>query len=264
MTGATGLIGVELRKLLEQHGYSVTPLQGKVIPTIELAKLEGFDIFIHLAGENIAGLWTKKKKAKIYESRVLTTKILANKIKALARPPQLILSASALGYYGSHPDKLFTEIDPAGQSFLANVCAHWEEPLKTLPSSTRVIFARFANILSEKGGIVKSLRLPSKIFGSIILGDGSQWVSSIRLEKAVLALKHLIEHADLVGPFNITSPDPLQQRDFACQISQSRRSLKIPASILIFFLGDMARELLLSSIKASPSKLINSNFSDLI
>ncbi len=273
ITGATGLIGTALARFLRCRGDSVltigrNPQKSDVswnpgAREINLERLEGLDALVHLAGERIDGRWTIKKKRRILESRTVGTEFLADSIAQLGHPPPVVVSASAIGFYGSRSDEELTEDSPSGSGFLAEVCRRWElaaSPMST--GSTRLAIARTGIVCSLTEGAFRKLLIPIRMGLGGKLGSGKQWWSWITLEDEIRALAHLIDN-DIEGPANLVSPAACRNYDFVRAIAQEIHRpalLPTPSLVLRILLGDMADELLLSSSRVLPGKLEHSGF----
>lgn len=278
LSGGSGLIGKAFARYFEEGGYRVLhlvrrpprnmdeiswdPLEGKIIPET----LEGVEIVIHLSGENIGSglLWTKKKRRKIRESRVSSTRFLAETLSKLKNKPPVLLCASAVGIYGDRGDLAVSEsAEPAG-SFLSSVCRDWEkaaEPARA--AGIRVVHLRLGVVLSREGGMLKAL-LPLFRYGlGTLLGDGSQYLSWISLKDIPNAADFLIRHPLIEGPVNLTSPHPVTQRDFRNTLAKVLKRpafLKLPAALIRVFLGEKGQAMLLDSTRALPRKLLVNGF----
>lgn len=275
MTGATGLIGRELLSFLSRLGHRVFPLVRKVAKKgeiywdfnagkIELEKLEAMDAFIHLAGENIASRrWTKKKKEMIYKSRVEGTAFLIDALNGLKKPPRVFISASAIGYYGSQSHLVEDEKMQAGEGFLARVCEKWEEQAMRFKRG-RVVLARFGLVLSPKGGMLHKMLLPFRWGLGAQLGSGKQLMSWISLDDAIHLIQHLLISPSIQGPVNVCTPNFVSNAEFSKVLAKVLGRpcfFSIPGFFLRFVFGEMAKEMLLSSIGAMPKKIQASGFS---
>lgn len=278
ISGSSGFVGSRLFSFLTEKECQVTKLareqtslkHGTIFwnpdeKIIHSKSLEGFDAFIHLAGENIASQrWTKKQKIKIKESRIKGTKLLVETILKLKSPPNVFLCASATGYYGNRDEEVLNENSKSGNGFLANVCREWEEtciPLKK--TGIRVINLRFGIILSASNGALANMLLPFKLgFGGVI-GNGKQYMPWITIHDAVAAIHHLSTMNNLQGPVNIVSPNAVTNYEFTKALGKvlSRPTfIPFPASLIKLILGKMADELLLSSTRVLPEKLLTNGF----
>jgi uncharacterized protein (TIGR01777 family) len=279
ISGSSGLIGSNLSTFLSKQDYNICRLvrrknsnAGSEIfwdpldAVIENASLEGFDIVIHLAGASIASWpWNRNKKSKIKDSRVQGTYFLSKSLAALPLKPQLLICASAIGYYGHRAAEMLDEGNPAGRGFLSEVCQEWEvaaEPAKQ--AGIRVAQLRFGMILSSKKGALAKMLPAFKIGLGAQIGTGKQYMSWITLEDVLRIIKYVIENPSLHGPINVVAPTPVTQVEFSKCLGRvlSRPVLfTLPSFILKATLGQMAEELLLASTRVSPKKLIDSGYS---
>jgi hypothetical protein len=285
MSGASGLVGSALVPFLESHGYQVTRLvrhkprneseirwdPTRAIPT---QLVSGFDVVIHLSGENIAGRWTEQKECRIRESRVFSTEFLAQALAKADLPPSIFICASATGYYGNRGDEILTEESPSGDGFLPEVCREWELATETAPNrGIRVVNLRTGIVLSRSGGALKQMLLPFHLGLGGRVGDGKQWWSWIHVDDLVSAVHHILSDSRdrgnpasspvLTGPVNMTAPNPVTNAEFtrvlAHQLKRPAR-LPVPAFALRLVFGELADEGLLASTRVLPKKLIESGF----
>lgn len=270
VSGATGLIGSTLIPELEAGGHRVTRLTRSPrsdedvgwdpdAGTIE-GDLAGTDAVVHLAGESIAeGRWTEEKKKRILESRQKSTRLLAEKIAGLQAPPSVMVSASAIGYYGDRGNELLTEESEAGYFFLSRVCQEWEaaaEPARE--AGVRVVNPRFGVVLSTKGGALGTTLPIFKLGGGGKIGSGRQYWSWVALDDVVGAILHAIETDALSGPVNVTAPDPPTNAEYTRVLGGvlgRPTFFTVPAPAARIALGGMADELLLASARVQPAKL---------
>jgi len=232
---------------------------------LDAEKLAGFDAVIHLCGENIAsGRWTKRRKKRIQDSRIQSTKLLVQGLGSCPQPPTCLISASAVGYYGDRGDEWLSETSGKGQGFLADLAQNWENSALCMDSSSmRVVCARFGVILSPGGGALAKMTLPFKLGLGGRLGDGNQFMSWISLRDCLNALSHILDDDSIRGAVNIISRKPEKNLEFSKKLAHSlgRPALiPAPAFILRLVLGEMADELLLASVRARPEKLLDSGF----
>ncbi len=277
ISGATGLIGKSLEPQLRKAGHDVNrlvrtrgskaccdfywdPYAGE----IDMAALEGVQGVIHLSGENIAGRWTKSKKQRILESRTKTTSFLSKKISDLEEPPKVMVSASAIGYYGDRGNDHLTEKSKFGKGFLADVVRQWEAA--TAPAAVnkiRVVNLRLGVVLSKKGGALSAMLPIFKLGGGGIVGSGEQIWSWVSLEDVVRAFEFALTNDALEGPANVVAPNPVTNREFTKTLGEvlSRPTiLPLPAFAAKVVLGEMADHLLLASAKVEAAKLKAAGF----
>jgi uncharacterized protein (TIGR01777 family) len=278
LTGASGLIGSALRRRLEAAGHRVTPLVRRSAAAGEISwdpeagrlnpdKLDGVDAVVHLAGENVGARWTRERKARIRSSRIRGTRLLSEALARTRRRPSVLVSASAIGIYGSRGDEILTENSPLGDAahdFLAGVGQEWEaaaEPARS--AGIRVVHPRFGLVLSPAGGALKKMLLPFRLGLGGRLGDGSQWMSWISIDDVVGAIHKVLVTDSFSGPVNLTAPVPVRNRDFTRTLGRvlSRPTpFPIPAAALRLALGEMASATLLASARALPKRLLASGF----
>ena len=270
VSGATGFIGSALIPELEAKGHRVkrltrAPRSAEDIRwdpdagTIE-GDLAGFDAVIHLAGESIAGgRWTPEKKRRILESRKNGTRHLAEKVAGLPGPPSVMVSASAIGYYGDRGNELLTEESEPGTLFLSEVCQEWEaaaEPARE--AGIRVVHPRFGIVLSTEGGPLERTLPIFKLGGGGKIGSGRQYWSWVSLDDMVGAIVHALHSDTLSGRVNVVAPDPPTNAEYTKVLGRvlgRPTFLAVPAPALRVALGRMADELLLASARVDPAKL---------
>lgn len=284
ITGANGMIGHALLAAAARRGDHAVPVQrpaqsgalpaapGTILwqpeaaqPFADLAQLEDFDAVIHLAGANIsAHRWTPEYKKTIINSRTSTTGALALALARLRRPPRVLLSASATGFYGSRGDDVLTEASTAGGDFLAGVCQAWENAASpAVAAGIRVVYLRFGVVLTPFGGALKQMLPIFRVGLGGKLGGGRQWTSWITLEDLLQAVFHVAEHDEISGPVNVVAPQPVRNADFTRALGQALHRpafLPVPAIALRAVFGEVADGALLTSCRAIPEKLAGSNF----
>jgi uncharacterized protein (TIGR01777 family) len=278
ITGASGLVGKALTPFLEADGHEVRPLvrfaTGYGSNAIEwsperysiaLSRIENFDAVIHLAGESIAeGRWTEEKKKRIKESRVKGTRLISESLASLNNRPKILLSASAIGYYGSRGDEVLTEESAPGNDFLAKVCVEWEEATKEArDAGIRTCHLRFGIILDAEGGALGRMLPPFRMGVGGKIGDGRQWMSWVALDDVVGGIHHLLLNDAVSGPVNVVAPNPVTNREFTKRLGRalSRPTFfPIPAFGARLVFGEMGDALLLSSQRVDPVKLKRSGY----
>jgi uncharacterized protein len=278
VTGATGLIGGAVVKHLRSQGHEVVPLVRTALceephiywnPShreLEAGKLEGMDAVIHLAGESIAGLrWTREKKKRILKSRVQGTRFLCQALAAMARPPKVLLSASAIGYYGDRPaTEEVDENSPKGRGFLAEVAEAWEAAAEDARASgIRVVNMRIGMVLSNQGGAFPKMLYPFKWGLGGKLGSGRQPVSWVLLDEIPHVVSHLLKKEVCAGPVNVVSPAAITNRDFAKAVADALgkpAKFHVPAPLVRLALGQMGKELLLGGCRVLPRVLLQTGY----
>jgi len=278
ISGSHGLVGTALIQALESEGHDIFRLV-RYAPhseteiewspdrySIALARLEGFDAVVHLAGESIAeGRWTDEKKTQISESRVKGTRLLGDALANLTNPPQTFVCASAIGYYGDRGDELLTEASAPGNDFLCGVCVEWESATALASKKgIRVVNCRFGIILDAKGGALKKMLPPFRMGVGGKIGSGKQWMSWIALDDVVGGIKFALANDSIRGPVNFVTPAPVTNADFTKTLGKilSRPTIfPIPAFGVRLMFGEMADALLLSSQRVEPAVLQTSGYS---
>jgi uncharacterized protein len=275
VSGVSGPIGAALVPSLRSSGWSVVRLvrgtangDGEIgwDPAKRLAPeaVSGFDAVIHLAGESIFGRWTASKKAKIRESRVLGTANLASALGRTEEKPKVFVCGSAIGYYGNRGEESLTEESAAGRGFLAQVCQEWEEAtMPAVQADIRTAHLRTGIVLSPNGGALGAMLFPFKMGLGGRVGDGRQWMSWINVQDMVGGIHHILKNDLLQGPVNMVAPKPVRNDEFVKTLASalSRRAiLPMPAFAVKAVFGEMGEELLLSSAKVEPNKLISSGY----
>jgi uncharacterized protein (TIGR01777 family) len=233
--------------------------------TLDAAALEGFDAVVHLAGESIAaGRWTAAQKKRILDSRVQGTRLLANTLAQLQRRPSVMVSASAVGFYGDCGDRILREDSPPGNDFLATVCREWEASTEAATKAgIRVVHLRSGVVLAKEGGALAKMLLPFKMGVGGRIGSGRQYMSWIDLEDEVGVILHCLSHESLRGPVNSVGPSPVTNAEFTKALGRalSRPTIfPLPAFMARVILGEMADALLLSSQRVEPTKIEAAGF----
>ena len=270
ISGATGLIGSALVPELEAKGHTVTRLSRSrsgantirwdpSAGTID-GDLEGTEAVVHLAGESIAqGRWSPDKKRRILDSRVQGTSLIAERISALATPPEVMVSISAVGYYGDRGDEVLTEESAPGADFLARVCREWEaaaEPARR--TGIRVVHPRLGIVLSPQGGALGTTLPIFKLGGGGKIGSGRQWWSWVALDDVVGSIVHALTDETVEGPVNVGSPNPMTNAEYTKVLGKvlgRPTVLPLPAPAARIMLGEVADALLLASQRMRPARL---------
>jgi hypothetical protein len=278
ISGASGVLGSALRPMLSTGGHEVwtlvrrqpdrskreiywNPEQGQ----LNLAGLPPFDGVIHLAGDNIGeGRWTEAKKERVIDSRVLGTGLIASAIAALPIPPKVLLSASAVGFYGNCLDCCMREEDRPGTDFISDVCALWEQAARPVEEAgIRTVFLRIGVVLSPRGGALRRLLTTAPLGFPRRFGSGEQYLSWIGINDMVGAILHALTCDTLVGPVNIAAPQPVTNSQLLRTLARVlRRPLlpPVPAGLLKTLYGQMASEVLLGGCRVATDKLEQSGY----
>ena len=232
---------------------------------IDVQNLEGFDAVVHLAGENIAsGRWTPTRKERIQQSRVKGTHLLAESLAKLQRPPRVLVSASAIGYYGDRGAEVLSEESSPGTGFLPEVCRAWE--LATAPASNRgirVVHLRIGIVLSTRGGALAKMLPPFRMGAGGKIGSGAQYMSWISLADLCGAVLHAVKTESLRGAVNAVSPRPITNAEFTRALGTALHRpviFPLPAFAARLVFGEMADALLLASTRIEPGRLQASGF----
>lgn len=279
LAGVSGLVGARLLPALKAAGHEPLrlvrdrsrvsadsafwdPAKGELDPAL----VSRCEAVFNLAGDSVAeGRWTEQKKARIRESRVATTGTLARAVAAAERRPQCFINASATGYYGDRGSELLDENSPSGSGdFLSGVCRDWEAATQAaVAAGVRVVTARFGIILSGQGGALKKMLTPFRLGVGGKIGSGNQYMSWIAIDDVIGALLHALHTATLSGPMNVVVPDAVTNAEFTRTLGSvlHRPTLfPMPAFAARLAFGQMADELLLSSQRVVPKKLIESGY----
>ena len=271
IAGGSGFLGRALTTAWRNDGHEVKVLtrRARAADDVQWAPesggadvtsaLEGADAVVNLAGAGIADRrWTTARKAAIVESRVTSTRALANAILRCTRPPHVFISASAVGFYGTRDDEALTEESPAGSDFLAMVCESWEREASAAAGIARVVRLRTGLVLAADGGALPRMALPFRFFAGGRLGSGRQYMSWIHREDWVRMVGWALRNGDVDGPLNLTAPIPVTNAEFtrALATAMGRPALfPVPSFALHVMLGrEMADALLLGGQRAHPAK----------
>lgn len=279
ITGASGLIGPKLIRLLLEKGHQVSVLsrnphkiKGVNVfqwdidnQTIDKQAFEGVDTIIHLAGAGIADeRWTKARKQLIIDSRVQSTKLLYRGIEEANASIKTIISASAVGFYGDRADEILTENSSNGTGFLAECCQEWENAVDLGQKfNVRLVKFRIGLVLSKQGGALSKLETPVSLFLGAPLGSGKQWMPWIHVTDLISLFEKAIENPVFEGTFNACSPIPVTNFEFTKILAKTLFRpvwpIKVPEFVLKAVLGEMSQVILISN-HTSSQKLLNAGF----
>jgi hypothetical protein len=277
VSGTHGLIGSALSQRLAATGHDVVPIvrgaaSGAQIGwdpkagTIDARALEGADAVIHLAGAGVGDhRWTDSYKQEVLRSRTQGTTTLAHALASLSTPPKMLLSASAVGYYGVRGDEVLTEDSGPGSGFLADVCAQWEHATRPATEvGVRVVLLRSGVILSAAGGALKKQLVAFKLGLGARLGHGDHYLSWITRRDHVDAVLFLLNHRDAAGPVNVTAPSAVTNATFTKALGGALHrpaKMVLPSSVLRAAVGrEMTSEFLLASQRTVPQRLVAMGF----
>ena len=275
VSGVSGLIGSALHARLKAEGHDVVALSRRPIPPLETivwdltngrfdaGGLDGADYVIHLAGEPVAQRWNEATRRAIRTSRVEATRLLVEGLKSLQNKPKALISASAVGFYGSSGDERLDESSPPGSGFLPDTCIQWEKAaLDAMGLGIRTVVLRIGIVLSTRAGALAKMLLPFKLGLGGPAGSGDQWMPWIHIDDIVGALFFAMENEGLMDVVNGTAPSPVTNREFSKALGRalSRPAfLPAPAAALRLALGDMA-EIVLEGQRAVPRKLTEAGY----
>src|SRR5579863_3691598 len=275
ISGSSGLIGSTLIPALKSGGYDITCLvrgtasrkdqiQWDPAQPLVPESVSGFDAVVHLAGESIVGRWTEAKKRRIRESRVQGTLRLAEALAQTAQRPRVLISASAIGYYGDRGEETLREDSSSGRGFLPEVCREWEAATEAAAKAgIQTVQVRFGLVLSRSGGALQKMLPPFRMGIGGNMGNGRQWWSWIDIDDLIGAVQHVIKTEALRGPVNVVGPNPLTNAEFTKTLASvlSRPAiLPMPAFAARLAFGQMGDELLLGSQKVEAAKLADSGY----
>lgn len=277
VSGSSGLIGGAVVRSLEADGHQVTRLvRGLPGPgqaawdikegTVDAAALEGHDAVVHLAGAGIGDhRWTDGYKREVLDSRVVGTSLLARSLTGLDAPPRVLVSGSAVGYYGDRGDEPLTEQSGPGTGFLAGVVRQWEQATAAAEEAgTRVVHVRSGIVQAGWGGALRRLMLPFKLGFGGRWGSGKQWLSWVHIDDEVAAIRRAIDDEGLSGPLNATSPNPATVGDYTAALGRALHRPAVvptPTFALNALLGtEMVAEMLLGGQRVLPAKLEAAGF----
>ena len=279
ITGATGLVGGALVPFLTAAGHEVLRVtrrprspQGRVRDVawepsrgeIDAAAFEGVDAVVHLAGAPVSERWTADHKREIRDSRMKGTSLLAATLAGLTRRPSVLVSTSAVGYYGDGGDRVLDEKQPPSRDFLGGVARDWEAATgPAADAGIRVAIARLGVVLSPRGGALARLLPPFRLGGGGKIGDGRQWMSWIALDDVIGALEHLLFTEEARGPFNLVAPQPVTNAQFAHALGHVLHRpaiMTIPEFALKLAFGEMAEAVLIAGQRVSCAKLVASGY----
>jgi uncharacterized protein (TIGR01777 family) len=259
LTGATGFVGRHVIRLAVRRGYEVVAftrdpsrpvhdcIETRKFTTGEPPDLAGCSAVIHLAGENVAGLWTRRKMQRIRDSRILGTRQIAEAIRTSSHPPDVLVSASAIGFYGDSGEAELTEDSPPGTGFLAETCCAWEAEALAAEPVCRVVRARIGLVLGKRSGALRMMLPLFRLGLGARLGGGRQWLSWIHVEDLASLLLFAVENLDMRGPLNATAPWPVRNAEFTATLARSLHRpafLAVPAFVLRLLLREFSNELL--------------------
>jgi uncharacterized protein len=283
IAGGSGFIGQKLTHefLEEQHRVVILTKRPSGIRTIQnpnleyahwdgmtegnwMKELDGAAAVINLSGESIgSGRWSARRKQQLVSSRIESTNVLVGAIENAKVRPSVLINASAVGYYGDVKVGDVTEDQSAGNDFLADLCVQWESAaMRATRSGVRVVLLRSGLVLDTRGGALKRLLLPFRMFVGGPLGSGRQWFPWIHEHDEIRAILFAVERDDLSGPLNLVAPEPVTMRDFSTALGKALHrpsTFAVPAFALKVILGEMA-DSVLTGQRVVPKKLTQAGF----
>ncbi len=275
VSGATGFVGQRLSTSLLSKNHQVIKLSRKkshpdIIAwdvdrqTLNSDELENFNSIVHLAGETILGLWTKKKKEKIYRSRIQGTKLLVSKILKLKSPPKTFICASAVGIYGQNILTPVTEESALANDFLANVCREWESACQPLvEAGIRVVNLRIGVVIDPSGGMLKQMLLPFKLGLGAWLGSGKQHLAWVSLDDLIQITEFCLNDLTVAGPINVVAPEMITNKVFCQSLAKKLNRFclfGIPKVLIQVLLGKEFSRMIIGNQKIIPKKLQDLNY----
>ena len=277
ITGASGLIGTALQRSFDEIGHELLLASRKEAKDSqhiqwdvekgfsEPERLEGIDAVVHLAGESVFGLsWSDAKKKAIRDSRVDGTRSVVEAISKLKARPNVLVAASAIGFYGDRGDEEMTESSAAGDTFLAEVSKEWEsEARRAEDAGIRTVLLRTGIILSKDGGALGTMLLPFKLGIGGVVGSGKQWMSWISIDDHIRVINYAIENENVRGAVNSVSPNPVTNGEFTKTLGEvlyRPTILPLPSFAVNMVFGEMGDALLLASTRVMPKRLEDAGF----
>jgi uncharacterized protein (TIGR01777 family) len=273
--GGSGFVGSALTRELSGAGHDIVVSTRKKTTSgnrlswnppelIAPDVISTFDAVINLAGENIfSERWTSAKKERIRSSRVDTTKALVESMSASTKRPDVLINASAIGYYGPHGDEDVNEETPPGGDFLAGLCEEWEAAaLQAKELGIRVVIPRFGIILGEGGGALSKMLGPFKAFVGGYIGSGKQWMSWVHIDDITGFIRYALENKSVPGPFNVTAPGPVRNREFGSALGKvlgRPAFFPVPALALKLALGEFG-DVLLTGQRVVSGKAVKAGY----
>ena len=281
VTGATGLIGRSLCRALTDESHAVaavsrSPVKPQSLAVAEVyqwdpqsgplpqAALDGVDAVVNLAGEPLdARRWSDQQKRLIRDSRVVTTRNLVEGLRSVGRKPAVLVSGSAVGFYGDRGDEQLEETSPAGHGFMSEVCEEWErEAARATELGVRVVQVRTGVVLSREGGALQKMLAPFKLGLGGPLGSGKQWFPWIHIKDIVGIFRHAILTSTLAGPVNGVAPEPVTNREFTRELARALHRpafLPVPEMALRVLMGEMSA-VLFGSQRVVPKAALASGY----
>ena len=276
ITGATGLIGSALQNSLTNAGHTIYKMDRRRQSTRPFnwyppEKIINFDeskdihAVINLAGSNISnGRWSEKKKKEILESRIQSTELLSETLSRLKSPPDIFISASAIGFYGDTENNEVSEEEPAGNDFLATVAKNWEQATTSAATAgIRTVNIRTGIVLSTQGGALKQMLVPFKLGLGGIVGNGKQYMSWVSINDVTRIIEFILNTDSIKGPVNMVAPAAVTNYEFTKSLGKALKRptlFPLPKIGVRILFGEMGDALLLTSIRVIPQKLLSHGY----
>ncbi len=278
ITGATGLIGSALTPYLISNGHEVTALSrcsgtpsdrtsswSPVTGEVSASAIKGADAIVHLAGVNImAKRWNSRFREEMRSSRVNATSALCTHLAHSTTVPRILISASAVGFYGDRGEELLTESSPGGTGYMCELARDWENACKSLVNAgTRVVNLRIGVVLSVRGGALKKMLLPFKMGVGGVMGNGHQYMSWVSMDDLLGIIGYALNDGSIAGPLNATAPNPVTNHEFTKTFGKvlNRPTIApMPAFAARLAFGEVADAILLSSTRVMPEHISSRGF----
>lgn len=261
ITGATGFIGRRVADALRGDGNIVTAVSTRNPPLSR--DFQGCNAVVHLAGEPVAQRWSEAARERIWSSRVEGTRAVVKALAGLPRPPSVLVSASAAGYYGSRGDQILSESAAPSGDFLGRLVVEWERAAKEAEKlGTRVVMLRIAMVLGREGGALERMLLPFHLGLGARMGSGNQWMSWIHLTDLVALVSFAMRTSRLIGAVNASAPGPVTNADFTRALARAMHRpaiFQVPHFALRLLFGEMA-EILFASQRVTPEAALRAGF----
>lgn len=274
LTGATGFVGRCFVQAAIRRGFEVVALTRNPAKAVhdcvetrrfsleEKPDLSGCEAVVHLAGESLSGIWTAGKKRRVMDSRVLGTRRIAEAIAGMESPPEVFVSASAVGYYGDRGEAEVTERDGAGRGYLAEVCVAWEREANAVAAKCRVVHPRISAVLGRTGGMLPALRRVFRFGLGGKLGSGRQWMPWVHVDDLVALLLFAVENLEVRGAINACAPWPVRNVEFTRELAKALHRpaiFPVPGFMLRLLFRDFGRGMLASQ-RVLPAVALDQGF----
>jgi uncharacterized protein len=261
ITGASGLVGQHTAAIMRADGHEVRAVSTRGV--LRPDEFEGCDAVVHLAGEPVAQRWTEKARERIRSSRVEGTRRVVEVLGKLKTPPSVLVSASAIGIYGSRGEEVLTESSAPANDFLGEISVEWEREARAAEAfGMRAVMLRFAVILAREGGALKKMLLPFKLGVGGRIGDGQQWMSWIHIDDVVRMIAFALANPLLSGPVNASAPNPVRNGEFTRDLAAALHRpaiFPVPIFALRLLFGQMA-EIVYGRQRVMPEAALRAGF----